>query len=345
MRIVSLIFVFVLLIGGSFRQAAAQTDQIYVRGGSSITGKIIASTPAEIAIDVRGNQRKVKVNEIRRVVFAEDPPELNSGRGKALAGKIESAWNDLKRVDPAGIQREVVKQDLQFFLALCEGKMALTAGGDKAKASQSMLAFVRKVPKSYHFYTAAELLGDLAVAQGDYQNAVTYYGAIAKSPFPEYKMRAMISQARALVGQGEFAKAETVFEGVLSNPSDTVEAKRQKLFAQVGKGRCLAETSSPEEGISLIEKVIADNDPSDGELFGRAYNAQGDCLLKAGKPKDALIAYLHVDVLFYSHPDIHAESLYHLSKLWAAAKKADRASAAKNLLNDRYSGSIWANKE
>jgi tetratricopeptide (TPR) repeat protein len=190
------------------------------------------------------------------------------------------------------------------------------------------------------------LLGDLAVGSEDYENAVKYYGTIAAlAPFPEYKMRALIAQARALVAQRKFAEAQQKFESVLADNSDTVESKRQKLLAQVGKGRCLAETSTPEEGIQLIEQIIAENDPSDAELFGRAYNALGDCLLKSRKQKDALMAYLHVDVLFYAHPDIHAESLYHLNKLWAEIKKPDRAVAARNLLSDRYPGSVWSKRK
>ena len=84
---------------------------------------------------------------------------------------------------------------------------------------------------------------------------------------------------------------------------------------------------------------------TDAELFGRAYNAHGDCLQKAGKPKEALMSYLHVDVLFYSDPDIHAESLYHLSRLWEETKKPDRAATTQNLLQQRYSGSVWARME
>lgn len=347
MKTDKLIFVFcVLALLASSRIALAQTDQVYSKSGSSINGKIVETTPIQVTIEVQGTKRDVKVNDIRRVMFADDPPDLHAGRAKILAGKLDSGFNDLKKVNPRSVTREIVRRDLQFYLAFCEGKLALSTGGNKAKASESMLAFVSAVPNSYHFFAAAELLGDLAVGQEDYPGAVKYYGTIAsRAPFPEYKMRGLIAEARAWVAQMNFAEAQKKFDAVLAINSDTPESKRQKLLAQIGKGRCLAETSTPEEGIQLIEQIIADNDPSDAELFGRAYNAQGDCLLKAGKRKDALMAYLHVDVLFYSHPDIHAESLYHLSKLWAEIKKSDRAVAARNLLNDRYAGSIWSKKE
>ena len=193
-----------------------------------------------------------------------------------------------------------------------------------------MMAFVRAAPKSNHFFDAARLLGDLAVAQEDYAGAVKFYGAIAsKSPWPDYKMSASLAEAQALVAKGDFPAAEKKYELVASAKTDTKESKRQVLLAQIGKARCMAETGAADEGVKLIEAIIAENEPVDSELFGRAYNAHGDCLRKAGKAKEALMSYLHVDVLFYSQPEIHAESLYHLSKLWATAKKPDRAAAAK----------------
>lgn len=346
MKKISLLIAYCLLQLSFAPQGVAEDDQIYLARGAPISGQISASTPAQVAIESRGSNQTVNVNEIRLITFGDEPQELRRGRAAAEGGRFESALDDLKLVNPAGIERDLIKRDLQFYLALCEGRLALSAGGDKAQAASLMFAFVRAAPTSFHFYEAAEVLGDLAVGQGDYEGAVKFYGVISsKAPWPEYKLRASLSEARALVAQGRYSAAEQKFEEVISTPSDKPETKRQKVLAQVGKARCLAETSSPQDGIQLLEKIIAENEPTDTELFGRAYNAQGDCYLKAGQQKDALMAYLHVDVLFYADPEIHAESLHHLSKLWAEIKKPDRAASARNLLEQRYAGSVWAKRE
>ncbi len=328
------------------QQATAQTaDQIQMTTGARLDGQVTAATPTEVTIDVRGSKRAVAVNEIKHVIFADDPAELRAGRARILVGKYESGLADLKKVNPAEVQREIVRRDLQFYLAYSAGKVALSIGGDKAAATKSMLAFVRAAPTSHHFFQAAELLGDLSVAQGDFGEAIKYYGAISsKAPWPEYKMAAMMAEARALISQGDFAAAQQKYETVAAAKSETKQAKRQILFAQVGRARCLAETGSVDEAITMIEDIIDKDDASDTELFGRAYNALGDCLLKADKPKDALMAYLHVDVLFYSDPEIHAEALYHLTQLWEQVKNNDRSIAARKLLDQRYGGSIWANR-
>ena len=144
--------------------------------------------------------------------------------------------------------------------------------------------------------------------------------------------------------KGDFVEAQKQYKAVIESATDTKESRRQKRFAQIGAARCAAETQSADAGIESIEKIIAENDSSDAELFASAYNALGDCLQKKGQSKDALMAYLHVDILFYADSEKHAESLYHLTNLWSQLKNTDRAAAARNLLTERYSGTIWASK-
>lgn len=335
-----------LLISGRSTVTAQTVDQIQMTTGSRLEGKIVAATPTEVTIEVRGTKRPVKVNEVKSITFAGEPPELKNGRARILAGKYAAGLGDLKKLNPGQVQGALIKRDLQFYLALAAAKQTLSVGGDKAAAAQSMMAFVRAAPTSHHFFEAAETLGDLALAQGDSAGAVKFYGAIAsKAPWPDYKMRASMLSAEALITKGDFAAAQKSYETVIASQTDTKPARRQKLFARVGRGRCLAETESPQSGLKLIEDVIIENDPADQELFGRAYNAQGYCYLKAGQSKAALMAFLHVDVLFYSEPEIHAEALHHLIELWAVTQNSDRSVAARKLLDQRYGGSLWAQKK
>jgi tetratricopeptide (TPR) repeat protein len=127
---------------------------------------------------------------------------------------------------------------------------------------------------------------------------------------------------------------------------DDARARDQKLLATIGRAECLAGLARPDEGIALATKVIDENDSKEKPvLFARAYNALGVCYLRAGKPEEALLAFLHVDLLFTQDPDAHAEALYHLTALWKALNHPERALQARSLLLDRYSGSPWTNKQ
>lgn len=329
-------------IGQSFVQAQ---DQIYLLRGAPLVGRITDMSPDAVTIDVRGSARSIPVKEIRRIGLAEDPPELRRARDDIPAGQWENSLETLKRIDPKKIARDLVRRDLQYFVAYCQGKLALAGGGDKAAAEAALRELVVDDPKTYHFYEAAELLGDLALALESYDNALRYYAAIGRAPWPDYRMRSALREARVLVAQGKHAEAMGKYDSVLAAPLDTSEAARQKSIAQVGKAVCLAETGQHQEGIRLVEQLIAKNDPQDGELFGLAYNALGRCHVRAKRPKDAVLAYLHVDQLFFSIPEIHAEALYYLSKLWSEVNKPERAAAARSLLRERYAGSVWAKRE
>lgn len=336
------------VVAGMTSSVSAQFDQVYGYRGSPTNGIISdESTPTQIVIEVQGAKRTIPVNEVRRVTLADDPAELRRGRDNILTGQIEAGYDDLRKVDVASIKRALTKADLQYYLAYCQSKLALTGGGDKGAAAKAMLAFVGANPKSFHFFDAAEVLGDLAVSLGSYDGAAKYYGALAdKAPWPDYKMRGAVLKARALEQKGDFADALKDYDAVIASSVDTPAAMQQKLMAQAGKASCLAGTGAAAEGIKLAEEIIMKNSPEDNsELFGRTYNALGASYLKAGKPKEALMAYLHTDVLFYSVPEVHAEALYNLSKLWLSLKKQDRADSARNLLVDRYAGSAWAKKQ
>ena len=76
------------------------------------------------------------------------------------------------------------------------------------------------------------------------------------------------------------------YDLILSSGLNTPEAVEQKMQATVGRAVCLAATGKHDEGITIIEDLIAKNDPNDASLFGRAYNALGACYLKAGKPQE-----------------------------------------------------------
>lgn len=324
---------------------AQRSDQVFPMRGSPLAGQITEIAKTHVTINVRGTDHKVEVIDLKRVTFSEDPPELSRSRDNILSGQLENGLAELKRIDGTNIQREPVKQDLAFYIAYAQAKLALTGGGDKGAARQALLAFVSSAKDSFHFFEAAQLLGDLAVAMEAYDDAVKYYGAIGKlAPWPEYQLRAAVLEGRAQAAQGKYPESIAKFESVISSAIDTAEATRQKALARVGKAVGLAETGQAEEGVKIVEDLIAKSDPQDNELFGRAYNALGRCHLKANRPKEALLAYLHVDVLFYAQPDVHAEALFHLTKLWQQLNKSDRAVAARSLLSERYAGSPWSKR-
>ena len=322
--------------------ALAQQDTIIGRGGSPVRGTIVGISPMSVKIETTGAARDIETREIQKLSFGDEPQDVTNGRDQAIAGQFENALASLKKVNVAEIQNEVIKQQVGYYLAFCQAKLALPAGGDKAAAIAALKAFIGQNRTTFHFFEGVQLLGDLNFADGKYAEAATFYGLLAQADWPEYKMRATVQQARAQTAEGKYPEALAAYDQILTSGLNTPEAAVQKMHATVGRAVCLAATGKHEEGIAIIEDLIAKNDPSDASLFGRAYNALGACYAKAGKPQDALMAYLHTDVLFFKDSESHAEALYRLSKLWAAVNKSDRAVEARSTLQSRYPGSRWA---
>jgi tetratricopeptide (TPR) repeat protein len=184
------------------------------------------------------------------------------------------------------------------------------------------------------------------VALSRFDSGIKYYNQLSEAPWPDTKMRAAVLEGNALVANANYPEALAKFDGVLASGVDDAKAREQKLLATLGRSVCLAATGKPDEGIPLVTKIIEENDSQDKSiLFAKAYNALGTCYLQAGKKQDALLAFLHVDLLFNQDPEAHAEALFQLSGLWREAGKAERGMQARNMLETRYSGSSWANKK
>jgi tetratricopeptide (TPR) repeat protein len=325
-------------------QACAQgvADRVRLARGTE-TGEITDMTPLELTLNKgRANSRTVAVNEIKTVIFADEPSELTQARVNAANGAYESALSALEKLDIGSVKRDFIKADIEFFKAFCAAKLALSGEREIGEAGRQLNTFVRSYPQNFHYLAAVELMGDLLMATGRYEPAHKQYAELAKAPWPDYKMRSAVAVGRTLQAQQKHAEAITQFDAALSIPGEGPDAEHQKLSATLGKAVSLAETGGVKEAVEMIERIIADADPEQRELHARAYNALGTCYEKAGQTKDALLAFLHVDVLYSTVPEAHAEALAHLVPLWKAIGQEERSREARELLRDRYAGSQWA---
>jgi tetratricopeptide (TPR) repeat protein len=286
--------------------------------------------------------RTIAVNEIRSVIFDGEPTELSQARVNAANGAYQNALENLAKIDTSTVPRDFIHEDIEFYKAWCAGHLALGGEGEIVEAGRQLNAFARSHPENFHYLAAVEMMGDLLMAGEQFGKAQTQYAILAKAPWPDYKMRAAVLIGRTLQAQGKHAEAIRQFDEALAITDDGPDSANQRLAATLGKAVSLAETGGLEEAVAIIEKVIHDADPQQKELHARAYNALGRCYEKAGKTKDALLAYLHVDVLYNNVPEAHAEALAHLAPLWTAIGQEARARETRQLLEDRYSKSRWA---
>ncbi|HJT34700.1 MAG TPA: hypothetical protein VJ783_21920 [Pirellulales bacterium] len=321
-------------------------DQIRKTSGEVIRGTIVSLGKDEVKFEKSGKEDSIPTYDIQSIHLTGEPPQLNLHRNKVFAGAYENALKDLDKIELDSITKPEVKQDILWLKAYCNAQLALGGSGDLEKSGSDLVAFISKNGNSYHYYAANELAGDLASALGKYEVAVRFYKTLADSTLPSYKIRSGIDVGRARLAEKKFPEALKEFETALglAEKSSDPAGETQKLAAMLGKAACLGETGKPEEGLKMADEVIGklQNPEKEIDLHARAYVVKGNCLRKLDQAIPALLAYLHVDQLYFTDPQAHAEALWNLATLHQQLGKLDRATQAAQLLKERYPNSPWA---
>lgn len=317
--------------------AQRSKDIITRTQGGMVSGKIESVNADFVTVKEKTKTTKVPVDQISKVRFGDDPTGLAKVRSDVANGQIEQAKKQVAKVKPEG--RPLIKQEVDFFKALINSRLALQGQGNITNAAKEMNRFLTANSDSLRYYEACEVMGDLAMNLGKFKSAASYYAKLGKSKSPGIVTRGNLLQGDALLLRGETQQAAKMFQNA-ARSSDM----RLKRLGDVGVAKCQVAAGNHADAVKRLEKIIADNDSKDVELFARAYNALGDAMESAGDSHAALDAYLHTDLLFYGESSQHAEALYHLQKLWSVANKPTEAARARRILKERYAASLWAKK-
>ena len=330
-----------LLVGGT-----CQAFDLIKTHKKTLMGRVVRMSPLAVELEgVGGVSKEIPVNEIETVFFETDPSDLKTAKTHVLGGRYADGLAALERIKEKEAGRPENRQEVEFYKALCAAKLALAGKGKIVDAGRLMKAFVDNNAKSHHYFEASEIVGDLLVAIEQYDQAAEYYGRLENAPWSDYKMRAGVAAGQALLARGEIAQAESTFDRVIGMNAEGELAQSQRLAARLGKARAFSAAEKPEAAIRVIEDVLKTADVKDVSLMGRAYNAKGTAYRQLGQTKEALLAFLHVDILYASQPEIHAEALANLADLWQEVHKTERANAARKTLMEDYKDSPWARKE
>ena len=329
----------------TFAQDDTITLERRARRRPKLIGVIKKVSRSAIAIETKsGELTKVAVNDVQRITLGDEPVGLRQARAAVNDGQFEQAVEALASIRLPESARRLLKQEVGFYRVLANAELALRGTGDMSEAEAAMKAFLNKERTTFHFYHAVELLGHLATANGHYEEAARYYSLLRKAPWPENQMKSHVLLANALRAQEKWAQAIEEFDEALQLSASDASTIRQQTMAQIGKAACLAELGKATDSIDMLQAILAKHDETDGELFAKTYLALGAAYQKLNLPMDAILSYLHVDLLFYKQRDAHAESLFYLAELWPAVEQPARGVESRKLLLQRYAGTVWAKR-
>lgn len=311
-----------------------------------IVGEITKITKLDVTIKPKTKEAEtVPVNEIVRLRFDDEPAGLNLARtheekgAHALAiDAYTKALTELKSTNPD------LKADIEYLIARTVARQALTDPSKQEDAIKRLEAFRKAHGDSFRYFEATDFLARVQLEKKDYDGAKATFATMEQAPWSDYKMAALIGNARVQFRQGQFGPALEAFNQVIAMPGTSESETSRKHEAMLGKAICLQQQSQFAEAITVLDEVIDKVSPEDKRVQAEAYVRQGDCLQQTGKPKEALFAYLKVDVLYRQESAAHAEALYNLAKLWKVIGQTSRGEDANAELQKEYPNSEWAKK-
>lgn len=333
------------LITGLGATAARSEDRVYPQQGVVAVGKISELSPTSVKINVRGKDQTYEISEVRKVSFDGEPTGLDRARESSLLGQYEQALDEIKKIPTEELDNPLVKQDVAYYRYFSEGKLGLAGGGDKVAAIKGLLDIVRSNPQTHHLYDLSELLGELAMAVGQPEQAARYFNVLLSASNADTIAVGVYHLGEVDLAQDKTEQARQRFQQLVSAPSKSPEMTRLKSLAEVGLAVCDNLAGETQKALDKLDAMVQQHDSTDYALFARINNAKGACYRTLGQTNRALLSYLQTDLLFFTDAEAHAEALYHLAQLWPSAGEPARAAEARSRLVAEYAASTWANKK
>lgn len=320
----------------------AVADRVRLREGGSISGEIVEESSRSLSVkDIDGRTRQTPVDEVRSVLIEGEPISVTQARARSEAGGYEAALATLDDLGTATISDKRLLAEVAYLRAVCAARLAEAGQGSAAEAGGQLTAFLRAHPDSWRATSAIRALGDLLVSAGRYDQAVKMYGRMAQAGPPSMKREAAVLAASALAAGGDHARAIELLDRVL-DAEQQLDATGRLALAR--KARCLAAQDQLDAAVDLARRLVREADDADAASVAQGYNTLGHVYEEVDRPVDAVLAYLHTDLLFPSDEATHAEALARLATLLREIGKPDAADDARQRLRSEYASSRWARR-
>lgn len=309
-------------------------------------GEITEITKEFVKVEARiGEPVKVPAGDIARVDWDGEPPKLRLARAAESGGRLQDALEGYREaLDELESDNEHLQADLEFLIARATAKQALADPQKREEAVGKLEEFRKEHPNSFRYYAALNYLAEVHLAGDEFTRAQSILTLLEQAPQKDYKMAARIATARLALAQGNPGEALSTFDEVIQMPAEGAAETARRYEAMLGKATCLQKQGNNEEALQMLKQVVNESSPENTGLQANAYLRQGDVLRELGRTMDAVLAYLHVDVLFPMEKQLHAEALYRLSQVWKAVGKPERAAEAAATLESEYPNSKWTGK-
>ncbi len=301
-----------------------------------VRGTIQSETTTEVIVKLGATTTKIPTDQVVSIRYDGMPPSMALAETSENQGALAKAIDLYKKAAGEATGKPLIEQAAQFKVADLSAEMALADPSKVNDAITALGAFVKNHPTSRHIASAEESLARLQLQKEDYAGVETTLASLSK--LPGGADRAAVFRARISAKKGDHAKAITELDTLIKAGPEGSSRQRDAKLAKAESLAALKKYGEAETEVRSVIKALPAEDVADMSV---AYNTLGDCLRAAGRPKDALIAYLHTDILYSKDKEQHPRALAQIAKLWYELKREDRGDETLARLKNDYPQSPW----
>jgi tetratricopeptide (TPR) repeat protein len=304
--------------------------------GGRVRGTVQSETPTEVVVTLGASTTAVPIDQIVSVRYDSQSANYQLGESRESAGQLPEAAEYFKKAAAETNGKPFPHQAALFREAKVLSDLATVEPERQPEARDKLNAFIRSYPGGRHIAAAREALARLQINTGDFAGADATITALAR--LPKAADRAAVLRTKVLAKQGKHDQAMTELDRLIKASPKGSERHR---YAMLAKAESLAATRNYKEAEALVRQVIQANPAEDADSQAPAYNTLGDCLRAANRPKDALIAYLHTDMLYSKDKEEHPRALHGIVSTFRHLKQDARADEFAQRLKQEYPRSAW----
>lgn len=299
--------------------------------GGVIRGTVQAESPTEVTVKVGNNVQAVPVNQIASIRYDGRPGTFDLAQTRETAGSLAEAADLYKKAAAESETKPFIAEDALFHQARVTADLGLTDPSKTDAAIALATAFLKGHANGRHAAPALEALAKLQMQKGSFDAVGSTLDQLAR--IPGTADRAAVLRARIASKKGDHEAAIAELDRMIAG---SPEGSAKRRDAQLAKAEDLVALKKFAEAEGLVRGVIKAAPAEDAATQSAAYNTLGDCLAAAGRPKDALYAYLHTDLLFFKDKEQHPKALAKIVQIWRQLKRDDRADEALDRLKQDY---------
>lgn len=270
---------------------------------------------------VEMNRKKYKIEEVKAVVYKDEPQSLAEGYDLFGQGQYADAIQAFQETLKDPEARDVFKSAANFHIGLC------FASAGNLQAAEKHFAGWSDQPSKWT-PIVHRILGRIRIASKNFPGARAAFDAIGKLPeVPRsWILAARLGGVEVDLAERKFTEAEGNAKSVFNEAKTDPAFNDAQAYAQTLVAGAILRAGSKErfaEAQSLLEQAAALTGAS-GETRARLFSTLGDVVYAQGKPAEAREPYMRVVTMFPDSDDA-PHALYNAAQCFTDIWKQEEA--------------------